>query len=147
RRFLRSIIAVSSEAIPPGALWWRSTVTVTTSYTGAVAINHIGMVRMTKADPLEKPCARKLACTVLQTSGGSDPFAEFNNSHQPTRQRERRMQRFKSPGQAQRFLSAYGPITQHFRPPRHLLAAPDYRQAMTQRFHIWQVITGTALAA
>src|SRR5215813_8803083 len=24
---------------------------------------------------------RKLACTVLQTSGGSDPFAEFNNSH------------------------------------------------------------------
>ena len=37
------------------------------------------------------------ACTVLQTSGGSDPFAEFNNSHQPTRQRERHMQRVKSP--------------------------------------------------
>src|SRR5881398_1968193 len=32
------------------------------------------------------------------------------NSHQPTRQRERRMQGFKSPGQAQRFLSAYAPI-------------------------------------
>src|SRR5215207_9772323 len=32
------------------------------------------------------------------------------NSHQPTRQRERRMQRFKSPGQAQRFFSAYGSI-------------------------------------
>jgi putative transposase len=32
------------------------------------------------------------------------------NSHQSTRQRERRIQRFKSPGQAQRFLSAYGPI-------------------------------------
>jgi putative transposase len=32
------------------------------------------------------------------------------HSHQPTRQRERRMQRFKSPGHAQRFLSAYGPI-------------------------------------
>ena len=38
------------------------------------------------------------------------------NSHQPTRQRERRMQRFKSPGQAQRFLSAHGPIMQHFCP-------------------------------
>jgi putative transposase len=36
------------------------------------------------------------------------------NSHQPTRQREWRMQRFKSPGQAQRFPSAYGPITQPF---------------------------------
>jgi len=50
------------------------------------------------------------------------------NSHWPTRQRERRMQGFKSAGHAQRFLSAYGPITQHFRPRRHLLSASDYRQ-------------------
>jgi len=35
---------------------------------------------MTRADPLEEPCAGQLACTVLQTSGGSDPFAEFNRS-------------------------------------------------------------------
>ncbi len=69
------------------------------------------------------------------------------NSHQPTRQRERRMQRFKSPGHAQRFLAAYGPITQHFRPRRHLLPARDYRQEMAHRFHVWQVITDTALAA
>ncbi len=32
------------------------------------------------------------------------------NAHQPTRERERRMRRFKSPGHAQRFLAAYGPI-------------------------------------
>jgi transposase len=38
---------------------------------------------MTRADPLEEPCARKLACTVLQTSGGSDPFAEFNRALRP----------------------------------------------------------------
>jgi len=69
------------------------------------------------------------------------------NSHQSTRQRERRMQRFKSPGHAQRFLSAYGPIASHFRLRRHLLPARDYRQAMTQRFHTWQAITGIALAA
>jgi transposase-like protein len=37
-----------------------------------------------------------------------------------TRQRERRMPGFKSPGQAQRFLAAYGPIASHFRPRRHL---------------------------
>ncbi|MDZ4876921.1 MAG: hypothetical protein CLLPBCKN_006356 [Chroococcidiopsis cubana SAG 39.79] len=36
------------------------------------------------------------------------------NSHQPTRVRERRMRKFKSPGQAQRFLSAFGPIRDHF---------------------------------
>jgi putative transposase len=69
------------------------------------------------------------------------------NSHQPTRQRERRMQGFKSPGQAQRFLAAYGPITQHFRPRRHLLPAPAYRQEMGKRFHTWQEITSLPTAA
>ena len=69
------------------------------------------------------------------------------NSHQPTRQRERRMQRFKSPGQAQRFLSAYGPIAQHFRPRRHHWSAPAYRQEMQQRCQVWGEITGTAMAA
>jgi putative transposase len=69
------------------------------------------------------------------------------NSHQPTRQRERRMQRFKSPGQAQRFLSAYGPIAQHFRPRRHRFSAPDYRQEMKDRFRIWREIMVPALAA
>jgi putative transposase len=69
------------------------------------------------------------------------------NSHQPTRQRERRMQGFKSPGHAQRFLSAYGPIAQHFRPRRHLLSAPAYRQEMAQRFQMWGEITSTGIAA
>jgi putative transposase len=69
------------------------------------------------------------------------------NSHQSTRQRERRMQGFKSPGHAQRFLSAYGPITQHFRPRRHRLPASVYRQEMRQRFHIWQELTGLPTAA
>jgi hypothetical protein len=35
---------------------------------------------MTRAWPLEEPCAANVACTVLQTSGGSDPFAEFNRA-------------------------------------------------------------------
>ena len=69
------------------------------------------------------------------------------NSHQPTRQRERRMQGFKSPGQAQRFLSAYGLISQHFRPRRHLLPAPIYREEMRQRFQSWQEVTSMVAAA
>lgn len=52
------------------------------------------------------------------------------NAHQPTYQREQHMPRLKSSGQAQRFLSACGPIAQHFRPRRHRLAAPVYRQEM-----------------
>jgi putative transposase len=69
------------------------------------------------------------------------------NSHQPTRQRERRMQRFKSAGQAQRFLAAYGPIASHFRPRRHRLSAPAYRQEMRHRFQTWREMTGSAMAA
>jgi putative transposase len=69
------------------------------------------------------------------------------HSHQPTRQRERRMQRCKSPGHAQRFLSAYGPIAQHCRPRRHLYSAPVYRQEMRDRFDTWRDITSLATAA
>jgi putative transposase len=69
------------------------------------------------------------------------------NSHQPTRQRERRMPGFMSAGQAQRFLAAYGPSAQHFRPRRHLLPAPIYRQELRQRFQTWQGITSATMAA
>jgi putative transposase len=63
------------------------------------------------------------------------------------RQRAQRMQRFKSPGHAQRFLVAYGLIAAHFGPRRHLCSAPEYRQKMAQRVQTWREITGTALAA
>ncbi len=69
------------------------------------------------------------------------------HSHRPTRQRERRMQGFKSPGHAQRFLAAYGPIAQHFRPRKHLWSASDYRQEMRKRFESWAEVTGTERAA
>jgi putative transposase len=69
------------------------------------------------------------------------------NSNQPTRQRERRMQRFKSTGHVQRFLSTYGPIAYHCHPRRHLLPVPIYRQEMRQRFQAWREITGTPMAA
>jgi putative transposase len=69
------------------------------------------------------------------------------NSHQPTRERERRMRRFKSPGHAQRFLAAYGPIAAHFRPRRHRLTARAYRQARQERFATWREVTGLRVAS
>ena len=69
------------------------------------------------------------------------------NSHQPTRQRERLMQGFKSPGRAQRFLAAYGLIAQYFRPRLHRVSAPEYRQEMCQRFDTWREITDLPTAA
>ena len=69
------------------------------------------------------------------------------HSHRPTRQRESRMQGFQSAGHAQRFLSASGPIAQHFRPRRHLLSATESRAEMQNRFASWAEIPGTKWAA
>ena len=59
------------------------------------------------------------------------------NSHQPTRLRERLMKRFKSAGHAQRFLSVFGIISSHFRVGRHLYRARGYKQVMKSRFALW----------
>jgi putative transposase len=69
------------------------------------------------------------------------------NSHQPTRQRERTMRRFKSPGHAQRFLSACGPIRAHFCPRRHRLRAEDYRRERAHRFQVWNEVISLQTAA
>ncbi len=60
------------------------------------------------------------------------------NSHRPTRRRERQMQRFKSSSQAQSFLSAHGIIYGHFRPRRHRMTAASYRRAEAKAFRIWR---------
>ena len=62
------------------------------------------------------------------------------NSHQPTRLRERVMRRFKSAGQAQRFLSVFGIINSHFRVGRHLHRAGDYQTVMKSRFAVWEEV-------
>jgi putative transposase len=58
--------------------------------------------------------------------------------HQPTRQQERAMRGFKSPGHAQRFLSIHGLIQHCFRLGRHLIRAANYRILRTQAFQVWQ---------
>lgn len=68
------------------------------------------------------------------------------NSHQPTRERERRMRGFKSAGQAQRFLASFGVITSFFRPGRHLLAARNYREIMYRRFTQWTEVVDSQFA-
>jgi len=69
------------------------------------------------------------------------------NSHQPTRWRERQMKRFKSAGQAQRFLSAHDGINNLFHLRRHQVPATQYRAARTQAFQVWAEITGVTATA
>lgn len=69
------------------------------------------------------------------------------NSHQPTRERERAMKRFKSPGHAQHFHFAFSAISPQFRPRRHRLRAAVYRQELAARIQTWREVTGLAAAA
>ena len=62
-------------------------------------------------------------------------------SHQPTRQRERQMRRFKSPAHLQRFASIHGVVQNLFRVGRHLLRAVHHRLLRTQAFVEWEAVT------
>ena len=68
-------------------------------------------------------------------------------SHQPTRRRERQMQRFKSARHAQRFLSAHSRIHNHFQLRRHRLTANEHRAARDVAFRTWREVTGVVSAA
>ena len=67
------------------------------------------------------------------------------NSHQPTRRRERIMKRFKSAGQAQRFLSVHDQVANLFRRPATANAA-ERREARSQAFTAWSEVTGVAVS-
>ena len=69
------------------------------------------------------------------------------NSHQPTRRRERQMKRFKSARHAQRFLSAHDQINNLFLLPRHRMTATDYRAERAHAFQAWHDVCGIEQAA
>ena len=67
--------------------------------------------------------------------------------HQPTRQRERHMRRFKSLRHVQRFLSVHSPINNLFRVGRHLMQAGHYRLFRERAFTTWRDVTMGLAAA
>jgi len=69
------------------------------------------------------------------------------NSHQPTRRRERIMKRFKSTRHLQRFISIHDPIANLFHFPRHSLSAPEFRTLRTDAMAAWLEIAGVRAAA
>jgi putative transposase len=69
------------------------------------------------------------------------------NSHQPTRRRERQMKRFKSARHVQRFLSPHDQINNLFLLARHLMPATDYRAERARAFQAWHDVCGIKLAA
>ena len=63
------------------------------------------------------------------------------NSHQPVRRRERKMQRFKSPGSAQRFLSVHAAVYNTFNVQRHLTSRSTLRLLRGEALQTWRAAT------
>jgi putative transposase len=63
------------------------------------------------------------------------------NSHQVVRRRERKMQRFKSAGSAQRFLSLHGPVYNTFNHQRHLISRSTLRVLRAAASAQWRAVT------
>ncbi len=83
---------------------------------------------------------RKLVPDAIHdTSQYANNRAEL--SHQPTRERERGMRRFKSMMQAQRFLEAHTAVSNLFILGRHLVSASDYRNLRQGAFASWKKVT------
>ena len=68
------------------------------------------------------------------------------NPHQPTRQRERTMKRFKSPGQLQRIVSIHDPIANLFQLPRYEMTSTSFREMRSLAMQTWSEIAQVAAA-
>jgi putative transposase len=68
-------------------------------------------------------------------------------SHQPVRRRERKMQRFKSPGSAQHFLSLHAVVHNTFNLQRHLISRRTLRRFRAEAMDQWRAATAARSSA
>ena len=83
----------------------------------------------------------RLACPHEQ---GLRKNNRTENSHQPVRRRERKMQRFKSAGSAQRFLNTHAVVHNNFNLQRHLILRSTLRAFRAQAVAQWQAAVRAA---
>jgi len=104
---------------------------------------HSSHHRDRQARILELCAARTWCCAAgtIQVAGRNN---RAENSHQPLRQRERRMKRFKSPGSAQRFLSIHAAVYNVFNIQRHLTSRRTLRVFRDQAMLTWRQATVAA---
>ena len=87
---------------------------------------------------------RDLGCLSRHRSGELRENNRAENSHLPIRRRERKMQRFKSQGQAQRFVSAHSAIYNTFNLQRHLISRKTMRIFRTAAMAEWNTASSAA---
>ena len=66
------------------------------------------------------------------------------NSHQPVRRRERKQQRFKSPGSAQRFLNIQAAVYNTFYLQRHSCNRLTFKRFRKDAFNVWESASAAA---
>jgi transposase-like protein len=90
----------------------------------------------------------RAALQVLGFSGQHERGLRANNraenSHQPVRRRERKMQSFKSAGSAQRFVSVHAAVYNVFNVQRHLISRAIFHRFRATAHHAWDVATAAA---
>jgi putative transposase len=89
-------------------------------------------------------CARRELGLSARHDQGLRKNNRAENSHQVVRRRERKMQRFKSPGSAQRFLAAHAALHNTFNIQRHLISRRTLRLFRAEASGVWQQATAAA---
>jgi transposase-like protein len=87
---------------------------------------------------------RELSLTDRHRSGGMRANNRAENSRLQIRRRERKQQRFKSQGSAQRFLSTHAAIYNTFNIQPHLVSRPTLRIFRQRAFNAWEAATAAA---
>jgi transposase-like protein len=82
-----------------------------------------------------------LSCEHVQ---GLRKTNRAENSHQSVRRREHKMQRFRSPGSAQRFLTLHTAVYNLFNVQRHLISRRTLRQVRREAYDQWRQVTTTS---
>src|SRR5438034_8333946 len=93
----------------------------------------------------ERSSFAKSPCRSSMGERGLRQNNRAESSHVPVRRRERKMQRFRSAGSAQRFLSAHASVYNTFNICRHLITSATKRRFRAEAFEAWRAAVGVAV--
>ncbi len=99
---------------------------------------------VTDKNPAYGAALRELKLTRAPHTRRKRANNRAEGSHVPVRRRERKLQGFKSPRSAQRFLSLHAATYNTFTVPRHLTTARTYRLFRAEAFEAWRHAAGVA---
>ena len=91
-----------------------------------------------------RAAAKSLGLTARHQPGGMRENNRAENSHLAIRRRERKQQKFKSQGSAQRFLSTHAAIYNTYNLQQHLISRPGLRRMRAQADEAWAAATVAA---